>query len=97
MNLENKDLGQFNNPEVNSPTFPSYDNYSLNAQGLSGSISSKFHENGSLFGLSDMINDDDYTLKYAIDGATSANEIPDYAKFDQMPIFYIDNEISNCN
>ncbi|MGX1931307.1 hypothetical protein [Flagellimonas sp. 2504JD4-2] len=76
----------------NNPVFPNYDRYNVQAQGLSGGMSSRLYENGALFGLSNKENSDEYTLDYVIDGSSSAH--PDHTQFNQTPNFYFDNEIS---
>ncbi len=78
--------------ELNNPTFPAYDNYNVQAQGISGSMSSRLFENGVLFGLSGKENDQGYQLKHALDGGTG--QIPAHAQFNGRPYFYMDNEIS---
>ncbi|WP_420574986.1 hypothetical protein [Kordia sp.] len=72
--------------------FPSYDKYDVQAQGLSGGISSRLFENGNLFGLTDKENDKGYSLKYSLDG--SDTNLPSHAIFNNKPYFYFDNEIS---
>lgn len=94
ISLKEGTLNEFSIPEVNNPTFPNYDNYNVNSQGFSGSLTSIHHENGALFGLSEMMNKDGYQTMYAIDGATSQNNIPSHAKFNDKPKFYVQNEIS---
>lgn len=77
--------------ERNNITFPSYDSFNVQAQGLSGGIKATLYENGTLFGLSDKDNNKGFALKYY---NNSAIGIPDYAKFNDKPYFYFDNEIS---
>ncbi|QMU65601.1 MAG: hypothetical protein GKR88_15805 [Flavobacteriaceae bacterium] len=77
---------------ANNPVFPSYDYYNVQAQGLSGGMSSRLFDNGVLFGLTGRENKDKFSLEYAIDGSTTS--IPNHAKFTQKPYFYFDNEIS---
>lgn len=84
-------LATTTNQENNNLTFPSYDSYNVQAQGLGGSMSSTLYENGGLFGLSDKENNNGYSLKYSINGTSL---VPDHAKFDAKPFFYLDNEIS---
>lgn len=81
------------NTEVNTDnaTFPSYDKYNIQAQGLSGGMSSRLFENGNLFGLTNKENNQGYKLRYSLDG--SVTTLPDYVKFDGKPYFYLDNEI----
>ena len=78
----------------NNIDFPSYDNYNIQAQGISGSMSPTLYENGALFGLSGKENKDGYKLNYSTQ-ITSTSPIPDNAKFDNKPNFYLDNEISS--
>jgi hypothetical protein len=73
-------------------TFPNFDKYNVQAQGLSGSISSRLFENGILFGLKERGNSKNYFLKDVIDGVSS---IPEHGKFDSKPNFYFENEISS--
>lgn len=49
------------NDVADNMIFPSYDNYNVQAQGLSGGMSSRLFENGNLFGLSNKENDQGYT------------------------------------
>ncbi|SHH27804.1 hypothetical protein [Flavobacterium defluvii] len=77
--------------ERNNITLPSYDSFNVQAQGLSGGIKATLYENGTLFGLSDKDNDKGFALKYYNNSVTG---IPDYAKFNDKPYFYFDNEIS---
>lgn len=72
--------------------FPSYDNYNVQAQGLSGGMSSRLFENGNLFGLSNKENNEGYELKYTLDGTIT--NISDFTRFNSKPYFYFDNEIS---
>ncbi|RDY60776.1 hypothetical protein [Flagellimonas nanhaiensis] len=76
----------------NNPVFPNYDRYNVQAQGLSGGMTSRIFENGALFGLTNRTNSDDFTLDYLIDGSSTAP--PDHTQFNQTPNFYFDNEIS---
>jgi len=91
--LLNNDIAQSVDMSINNMTFPSYDNYNIQAQGLSGSMSSPLFENGALFGLSDRENNQGYALKYDVNGSSSTTT-PINAKFDSKPFFYLDNEIS---
>ncbi|MEL6809712.1 MAG: hypothetical protein AAFP76_00060 [Bacteroidota bacterium] len=77
---------------TNNLTFPNFDKFNVQAQGISGNISPRIFENGALFGLDGKENDQGYTLGYEIDGLGA---IPDFAKFDDRPNFYFDNEISS--
>ena len=93
--LNSSDNGFSSTTEIDfdNPVFPSYDNYTVQAQGLSGGMSSRLFENGNLFGLSNKENDQGYKLSFGLDG--SAKSIPKHAKFDGRPYFYFDNEISS--
>ncbi|MEW7280547.1 hypothetical protein ABW636_18320 [Aquimarina sp. 2201CG1-2-11] len=91
--LVNQNLSDVSKPEFNNAVFPSYDKYNVQAQGLSGGMSSRLYENGTLFGLSNKESNQDFTLEHMIDGAT--NNVPDHAKFDTKPHFYFDNEIGS--
>lgn len=75
----------------NNPVFPNYDKYNVQAQGLSGGMSSRLYENGALFGLSNRENSDREMLNYGINGSTE--NPPSHTQFTQMPNFYFDNEI----
>ena len=77
---------------ANNFTMPNYDNFSIQAQGLSGSMKSRLYENGALFGLSDRENSNGYILKYH---NNSNSSIDLTSKFDGTPIFYMDNEVSS--
>tara|TARA_R110002051_G_scaffold2660_1_gene14300 strand:+ start:40798 stop:45828 length:5031 start_codon:yes stop_codon:yes gene_type:complete len=91
--LNGNSLSKSSKIESNNPSFPSYDRYNVQAQGLSGGMSSIVYDNGALFGLTGRENKDEYSLKYAIDG--SSPSIPNHARFLQKPNFYFDNEISS--
>lgn len=78
----------------NNITFPSYDSYNVQAQGLSGSMKSTIYENGALYGLSDMENSKGYKLNY-YNPELSSDVIPNNLIFDTKPNFYFDNEISS--
>jgi YD repeat-containing protein len=90
----NNDLSKESIVVNNNIDFPSYDNYNIQAQGLSGSMSPILYENGALFGLPGKENKDGYKLDYSTQ-ITSASSIPDNAKFDSKPNFYLDNEVSS--
>lgn len=76
----------------NNMTFPSYDNFNVQAQGLSGGIKATLFENGALFGLSDKVNSSGFSLKYY--NNISSEIIPSNALFNDRPNFYFENEIS---
>lgn len=90
--LENNQLGSSTNVSNNNITFPGYDNFDIQAQGLSGNMKATLYDNGALFGLDDKVNEKDYALKYSING--SSGLLPDFAKFDKAPNFYLSNEIT---
>lgn len=90
--LSNSTLSENTDVNYDNPVFPNYDKYNVQAQGLSGGMSSRLFENGNLFGLSEKENDQGYMLRYGLDGSSSS--IPNHAKFDSKPYFYFDNEIS---
>ncbi|MGX7666040.1 hypothetical protein [Flavobacterium pedocola] len=76
----------------NNMTFPGFDSFNVQAQGLSGSMSANIFENGALFGLSNNENNQGYKLKYNIDGSST---VPDHANFETKPNFYFANEITS--
>ncbi|PKD18733.1 hypothetical protein APR41_17640 [Salegentibacter salinarum] len=79
--------------ENNNPSFPNYDNYNVQAQGLSGGMSSRLFENGVLFGLSGKENAEDYSLEHPLSGASASLNAE--TRFDNRPEFYFENEISS--
>lgn len=89
--IENNVLVDKTNVSTNNMAFPSYDNYYVQAQGLSGNISSRLFDNGALFGPSEKENEDGFKLNYALNATTT---LPVHAKFNNKPYFYFDNEIS---
>lgn len=93
VSLKDSDLASDSDLDHNSAAFPSYDKYNVQAQGLSGNMSSRLFENGNLFGLSNRVNNKGYKLRYALDDYSN-DILPDHAKFDSKPYFYFDNEIS---
>ncbi|NQX85550.1 MAG: hypothetical protein HRT67_06550 [Flavobacteriaceae bacterium] len=92
ISIADNDLSNSSIIEVDNAVFPGYDKYNVQAQGLSGSMSSRLFENGNLFGLSDKENKQGFTLTYALDG--SVTSLPTHAQFNEKPYFYFDNEIS---
>ncbi|AWI25289.1 hypothetical protein HYN49_04905 [Flavobacterium pallidum] len=90
--ISNNSFSSTSDPAANNITQPNYDNYNVQAQGLSGSMTSTIFENGVLFGLTGKENKAGYKLNYNINSAST--NIPDYAKFDGRPNFYMENEIS---
>ncbi|MEN2401788.1 hypothetical protein GKZ90_0018510 [Flavobacterium sp. MC2016-06] len=89
--IESNALATSTDLKVNNAAFPSYDNYNIQAQGLSGTMSAPIHENGALFGLDAKENMNDYLLRYNINGSVQP---PDFAQFNGKPTFYLENEIS---
>ncbi|HEX8562835.1 MAG TPA: hypothetical protein VF676_07645 [Flavobacterium sp.] len=87
------EFSNVSDPATNNIAQPNYDNYNVQAQGLSGSMASKIYENGVLFGLANKENKQGYKLQYNING--SSTDVPNYAKFDGRPNFYMENEISS--
>lgn len=77
--------------KINNAAFPSYDNYNIQAQGLSGTMSAPIHENGVLFGLNGKENINDYIIRYNVNGSVQP---PEFAQFNGRPTFYLENEIS---
>jgi len=73
-------------------SFPSYDIYNVQAQGISGNMSAKLWKNGALFGLSNKETEEDYNLNYTYDGADES--LPIHVKFEGAPYFQFDNEIN---
>ncbi len=79
--------------QQNNPAFPAYDRYSVQAQGLSGSMHATLVDNGRLFGLSK--DTDDFEVSYSFDGLqTDVGELNSDFSFRKRPEFYFDNEIS---
>jgi YD repeat-containing protein len=89
------ELSTASNIVANNMTAPAYDSYNIHAQGFSGGMSSVLYENGALFGLSGKENSEGYKVNYATEITSGSGSVPDYAKFDTMPNFYLDNEISS--
>ncbi|MFV0249068.1 MAG: hypothetical protein ACK5H1_08955 [Tenacibaculum sp.] len=90
--IEGNQLSEITKVSLNNAVFPAYDNYNIQAQGLSGGMSPTLFDNGALFGLTGRENDKGFSLKYAIDGSTE--EVPLHAKFNGKAHFYLNNEIS---
>lgn len=83
------------NLERNNIALPSYDNYNVQAQGLSGNMNSTLFENGALFGLSNRFNDENFSTDYGSDiYSYSYDEMSNQLKFNDKPNFYFDNEVS---
>ncbi|MBC9795850.1 hypothetical protein [Sinomicrobium weinanense] len=95
--LEGNGIASENIPEFNNPVFPAYDNYNVQAQGLSGGMSSRLFENGALYGASKRDDDSGYKLVYPslMDADNSViRYVPEHVKFKAAPYFSMDNEIS---
>lgn len=94
--LSNNELSNSTNVENNNPVFPAYDNYNIQSQGISGSMSSMFYENGALFGFGEnYYNQNGFRLRYGIQTNDNNAKNAFYSKFDSKPYFYMENEISN--
>lgn len=91
--ITNNDFDSKTDVVNNNLCLPNYDSYNIQAQGFSGTMSSPIYENGVLSGLSKKENELNYKLDYTINGGTTL--IPDYAKFDSKPNFYIESEINS--
>ena len=77
----------------NNPTFPNYDSYDVNSQGLSGSMSPRMLENAALQGLDVQVDDDQgYSLTYVNPGTN--HFAYDYTEFDRNVHFYFNNDNS---
>ncbi|WP_146126685.1 hypothetical protein [Nonlabens agnitus] len=94
--ISNNTLSDATDIKLNNLLFPAYDKYNIQAQGLSGNMSSRLFDNGALFGLPSKdfkgTEDAKFKITYLVDGGTS--NLPDHLKFTQKPKFYMDNEIS---
>jgi hypothetical protein len=90
---EDYTMGKVSNLLNNNLIFPSYDKYNVQAQGLSGSMSSRVYENGNLFGLSGLKSQGGYELAYSINEVMS--DLEDNFKFNEKPFFEFENEISS--
>ena len=77
---------------MNNPVYPNYDKYNVQAQGLSGSMSSRLYENGVLFGVPVKKNNQGCQINFNSFLNTDDNS---FSKFDSRPYFYFDNEISS--
>ncbi len=86
---------QFGAPQLteNNPTFPNYDSYDINSQGMSGSISPRMLENAALQGLETQIDDDQgYSLSYEV--PSESHFAYGYTEFDADVNFYFNNDNS---
>jgi hypothetical protein len=92
LNAVEQTLSSETNVAGNNMTFPGYDNLSVSAQGVSGSMSATLYKNGALFGLDGKENKEGYALKYAVNG-NNASDV-NYLKFNAKPQFDFDNEIT---
>ncbi|MDC7248354.1 MAG: hypothetical protein PQJ49_00350 [Sphaerochaetaceae bacterium] len=84
-------LGKVSHLLGNNAVFPAYDSFNVQAQGISGSMSLRMHENAALFGMKDVKGELSYTASYE-DFRTSFDT---EKKFDDKPHFEFDNEITN--
>lgn len=75
----------------NNLVLPNYDDFNVQAQGLSGSIAATHLENGVLFGMDGNENKEGYKLIY------NNNHLVDIKQgfSNQLPFFYFENEISS--
>ncbi|WP_428231926.1 hypothetical protein [Flavobacterium sp.] len=94
VNFNTTNFTNESNIENNNAVFPSYDNFNVQAQGISGNMSAPIFENGALFGVSQRENTNGFNVKYTCDIDNYAN-LPYYSKFRSKPVFYLDNEISS--
>ena len=78
----------------NNLAFPSYDGYNVQAQGISGHMSSRLFENATLYGISNKENSNNQRLNYVFDGDSDPNSISDKQKFNSSGYFQFDNEIN---
>lgn len=84
----------------NNPIYPAYDNYNVNAQGLSGAIRPTLVDNGVLFGLSEILKQDKdtrvnyYDMGNQIGVFLEKDERDDKFKFSKRAEFYFENEYS---
>ncbi|HNP66307.1 MAG TPA: hypothetical protein PKH16_00245 [Aequorivita sp.] len=80
----------------NNAVFPSYDNYSVSAQGLSGSMAPIQFQNGALFGLAKRKLDDQFPGQYYLlyDRAETGDYQWDYTNFTRGANFQFHNEYS---
>ncbi|MFC4816013.1 RHS repeat domain-containing protein [Flavobacterium sp. GCM10023249] len=91
--FEGNDFAKGTDVKGDNMTFPAYDNFSLSAQGISGSMSAVHYKNGALFGLNDKENKEGYSLKYTVRNTAASNN--NITKFNSMPQFEFDNEITS--
>lgn len=92
ISLTTGDFMNYTDVSGSTMSFPSYDNYAINGQGISGNMSAPLYKNGALFGLDGKENKEGFSLKYAVrDIAASTNN---YTKFNSKPQFELDNEIT---
>ena len=89
--LEGDDISDEKNILAANPTLPNYDKFTVQAQGLSGSISPRVYENGALFGFSDDTTRDGDRLEYVVNNKIGVNS---NFKFTKKAHFYFENEIS---
>ncbi len=78
----------------NNPAFPTYDNYTVNAQGLTGNMKPRMLENGALLGLEKDIDDDlGYTLSY--ETPNTSHFAHGFTEFDRNVHFYFENDYAS--
>ena len=76
--------------DINNVTFPSFDNYTVDAQGISGNIAPGLLENAALFGLKKTLKDK--SIIYTINGEQQPHH--NKLRFNNKPEFYFANEFS---
>ena len=77
--------------DKNNAIFPNYDNFNVEAQGISGNMTLKHYENANLFGLQNELSS--FTMSYNIDGENSVLDNPAFT-FETDASFYFENEFS---
>lgn len=75
----------FYQEDENNIIFPNFDNFNITAQGLSGTMSHKYFENGSLFGVVKELTELDLSYRVARDL---------FFTFENTSNFYIENNFS---
>ncbi len=93
--LYDNKFAEENRVEHNNISFPAYDSYMVQAQGLSGTMSSRVYDNGALFGFENNLeNAEGYKIKYRPNGRTLVRDIEEHLKFNKRPSFHFDNELT---
>lgn len=90
--LSEKEFSHNSEIVSNNLTFPNYDNFTVQSQGLSGSMSLMLLENGALGGLSGKQSQDGYVVNYNVNNNSNKYS---FLKFNSKPYFYFKNEISS--